>query len=109
MVKNATSVKEVQEEYFGTDENPKEFGRELNLYQKLTKLYGDVWFDVPVCIALQSHMMNNNVYLTRYAHQSSNRIYDIISQGALEDLGVSHFDEVLLLFKNKVGIDQVDL
>lgn len=76
----------------------------LNLGQKLTMIFSDFMFNVPVWEATEKLMENNDVYLMKYSYESKINMCSLFSAGKITDLGVSHFDEDLLLFPNKMGI-----
>lgn len=102
MKRDSLDTARVWEHYFGTEDSPNELGMALNHDQKITKVYSDYYFDVPVCMAMERHMKKNDVYLYRYSHQSPYTLYSLMTGGYLEDLGVCHFDEGLILFRNEV-------
>ena len=70
--------------------------------QKLTKIYSDYHFNVPVNMAIKEHIKCNDTYLFRYSHQSQITTAGLLSAGKLTDLGVGHFDECFHMFTNKV-------
>ncbi len=96
--KRSSKVTAIKQEIFGSDVIDESKAKVLS------DAIGDVAFKLPFSKTLKSLKRNGNpTYAYHYSHKGEFGFPQMMGYSGDQDLGVSHFDEVLLQFTNKVN------